>query len=156
MPIVGRARTGWRHTLQPVGIYILDVRVTTVQADIIAPNFGTGEEGDVTNATVAVTFSEEVFSADFTVGITIKINGVSATISSATKQGDPILVYYVLTAPYADANDGITFEYSDVAGDYADGASNQMGDVAATAITNNVGRHLRFNDAPNSMHIAWV
>jgi hypothetical protein len=156
MPIVGRPRTGWRHSLQPVGLYIAEVRVATIQADVVPPAFENSEEGDVTNATVAVNFSEAVFSANFAVGVTIKINGIAATITSATKQSDPVLVYYVLQTPYSDANDLITFEYSDVAGDYADLVGNQMGDVVATSVTNNVGRHLRFNDAPNSMHLAWL
>ena len=156
MPLVGRVRAGYRGVLKPVGLYIFVPSVGAVGADVTGPNFENGEEGDVTNATVAVTFSETVQSSNFADGVTIKLNGIAATISSATLQGDPILVYYVLAVPYADANDEITFEYSDVGGDIRDSSNNQMGDVAATAVTNNVGRHLRFNDAPNSMHLAWV
>jgi hypothetical protein len=153
MPI-GSYRAGIR-TVREISIYVRSVYVTSVQADVSPPVFERSEEGDVTNATVAVVFSEAIFSADFTTGPTIKINGVAATILSATKQADPILVYYVLQAPYADANDLITFEYSDVAGDYADTVGNQMADVSATSITNNVGSHWRFDDAPNSMHLAY-
>jgi len=156
MPIAGRARVGARYALQPVGIYVLVNALSTIQADVSAPTFTDSEEGDVTNATVAVRFSEAVTSSNFATGVTIKLNGVGATISSATLQGDPVYVYYVLSAPYADANDAITWEYSDVAGDIQDSAGNQLGDVVATAVVNNVGRHLRFDDAPNSMHLAWL
>lgn len=154
MPI-GSYRAGNR-TVREISIYVRSVYVTSVQADVSPPVFENGEEGDVTNAIVAVTFSEEVFSADFTVGVTIRIGGVAATITSAAKQSDPILVYYTLQAPWAAANSAVTFEYSDVTGDYADAASNQMADQTAIAITNNVGRHLRFDDAPNSMHLSWI
>ena len=156
MPIAGRPRVGFRHSLEPVGIYVLVNALATIQADLSAPTFSDGEEGDQTNATIAVRFSESVTSSNFATGVTIKLNGVGATISSATLQGDPAYVYYVLSSPYADANDAITWEYSDVAGDIQDSAGNQLGDVVATAITNNVGRHLRFDDAPNSMHFAWL
>ena len=154
MPI-GSYRAGNR-TVREISIYVRSVYVTSIQADVSPPSFENGEEGDVTNAIVAVTFSEEVFSGDFTVGPTIRFNGVAGTITSAAKQSDPIVVYYTMQAPYADANDSITFEYSDVAGDYADGVGNQMADQVAVSIRNDVGRHLRFNDAPNSMHIAWI
>ena len=153
MPI-GSYRAGNR-TVREISIYVRSVYVTGVALDVVPPSFERGEEGDVTNATVAVVFSEPPFSADFTTGPTIRINGVAATILSATKQSDPILVYYVLQAPYAAANSVVTFEYSDVAGDYADGVGNQMADVVATSITNNVGSHWRFDDAPNSMHLAY-
>lgn len=123
-----------------------------------APAFSAGEEGDVTNLTVAVTFTADVVSGtnDYVTGVTIRVNGVAATINSGTRQSNHAIVYYVLAAG-ADANDEVTFEYSDVAGDIAAESDNtQMGDIAATAVTNNVGRHLRFNDAPNSMHLATV
>lgn len=138
---------------------LLRLGLVVVGDDTTPPNFSSGEEGDVTNATVAVTFSEAIVSAldDYVTGITIKVNGVSATISSGTLQSGSQVVYYVLDAgSAADANDEITWEYSDTLGDLADEAANQMGDVAASAITNNVGEHLRFNDAPNSMHLATV
>lgn len=123
-----------------------------------SPAFFSGEEGDVTNLTVAVLFSADIVSgtADYVTGVTIKVNGVAATISSGTRQSNHALVYYVLAAG-ADANDEITFEYSDTLGDLAsESDATQVGDIAATPVTNNVGEHLRFNDAPNSMHLLTV
>ena len=157
MPITGRVRTGYRNTLHPIGqIYVIDVRLAIIPTDVTAPLFGSGEEGDVSNATVAVTFSESIVASNYVTGVTIKFNGVAATIGSAARQANLDTVYYTINTPWADANDAITFEYSDILGDYADLSNNQLGDVVATAITNDVGRHLRFDDAPNSMHIAWT
>ena len=132
--------------------YFLLVSVV-VKTDVTPPAFGSGEEGDVTNPTVAVTFSENVASGtnDFKTGVTIKINAVAATINTATRQSNHAIVYYVL-ATAADANDTITFEYSDAAGDIADDAGNQMGDIAAVGVTNNVGTHYWFDNDADSMH----
>ena len=157
MPITGRVRSGYRNVLHPIGqIYIIDVRLAVIPADVTAPLFGSSEEGDVSNATVVVTFSESIVASDYVTGVTIKFNGVAATIGSAARQASLDTVYYTINSPWADANDAITFEYSDILGDYADLFNNQLGDVAATVVTNDVGRHLRFDDAPNSMHITWV
>lgn len=121
--------------------------------DVIAPGYSASEEGDVTNPTVAVTFNEEIVSgsADYVTGVTIKINAVSQAITSGTRQAGNVQVYYVLPS-WADANDTVTFEYSDTTGDVADLAANQLGDIAAQTVTNNVGTHLRFTDAPDSIH----
>ncbi len=121
--------------------------------DVTPPDYSASEEGDVTNATVAVTFSENVVSgsADYVTGVTIKVNAVSATIASGTRQTNHALVYYVLDTA-ADANDEITWEYSDTLGDLADDAGNQLGDVTAQAVTNNVGTHLWFDNDADSMH----
>lgn len=121
-----------------------------------APLFSGGEEGDVTNLTVAATFTADVVSgsADYVTGVVIRVNGVAATIVSGTRQTNHSVVYYLLDAG-ADANDAVTFEYTDTLGDIASETDNvQMGDIAAVAVTNNVGRHWRFNDAPNSMQLA--
>lgn len=124
-----------------------------VGSDIMPPDYSTAEDGDVTNATVAVQFSEAVSAAgdDYISGVTIKVNGVSATINSATRQTNQALVYYVLAAA-PDANDTITWEYSDPVGVIADLAGNQMGDVTPQAVTNNVGTHLWFDNDADSMH----
>jgi hypothetical protein len=125
--------------------------------DTTAPAYSSAEEGDVTNPTVAVLFSENIVSpgADYAAGVTIKVNTVAATISSATRQVNKRWVYYVL-ASTPDANDGITWEYAAASGDLEDEAGNALEDVAAETVTNNIGRHLRFNDAPNSMHLVTV
>jgi hypothetical protein len=121
--------------------------------DVTPPTYSASEEGDVTDPTLAVQFSEPVNSAtsDYVTGVTIKINAVTATISSGVRQGDPSVVHYVIT-PFADANDAITFEYSDVVGDIADLAGNQLGDVAPAAADNRVGEHLRFDEISDGVH----
>jgi len=129
------------------------LRSGVVLADTTPPGYLSGEEGDVTNATVAVTFNEAIVSAldDYVSGVTIKVNGVAATINSGTRQSGNLVVHYVI-ASAADANDEITWEYSDAGGDIADTSGNQLGDVSAQGVTNNVGTHLWFDNADDSMH----
>jgi len=126
-------------------------------ADVTLPGYTSGEEGDVTNPTVAITFSEEIVSAlnDYVTGVTIKVNAVGAAITSGTRQAGNLVVYYVLTTS-ADANDTITWEYSDTLGDIADLAGNQLGDVTAQAVVNNVGTHLWFDNDADSMHLVTL
>jgi hypothetical protein len=130
--------------------------IVIVFADIVSPTYDSGEEGDQSNAIVAVTFSEAIQSADFTVGVTIRIDGIAATITSAVQQADPVLVFYTLASPWAASNSVVTFTYSDITGDYRDLANNQMGDITTEAVVNDVGRHERYDDAPNSFHLAYL
>lgn len=119
--------------------------------DLTPPEFLSGEEGDVTHATLVVTFSENVSASDYALGVTVKYDAVSQTISSATRQTNEAIVHYLLSAdPITD--DTITWEYSDTVGDYQDAAGNQMGDRAASACTNNIGTHAIFDNAADSMH----
>jgi hypothetical protein len=148
------AYAGSRRTL----LYV-SAAVVAVGDDLTPPSFAASEEGDVDNFTVAVRFSESIVSgtADYLTGVTIKVNTVAVTVDSATLQVDDTYVYYVVNAAEeADANDTITFEYSDTLGDIADGAGNQLGDVAAEAVTNYVGAHLRFDHEANSMQLATL
>lgn len=128
---------------------------TGTAGDTTPPDYSSSEEGDITNDTVAVQFSENIVSptVDYVTGVTIKINGVSQAIVSGTRQSDNSVVYYALTSLLgADANDVVTWEYSDVLGDIMDFSNNQLGDITAKTVTNNVGTHLRFNDFRDSMH----
>jgi len=128
--------------------------VVAVGGDVTPPAFSSSEEGDVTDPTLKVVFSEAVNSdtSDYATGATIKINAVPVTISSATRQADQSIVYYVIT-PFADANDVITYEYSDVAGNIEDLNNNQLGDIAAQTADNNVGEHLRFDEISDGVHL---
>jgi len=121
--------------------------------DVTPPDFAATEEGDVTDPTLVVHFTEAVNSDtnDYATGVTIKINATPVTITGAVRQTDQSIVYYTLN-PFADANDAITFEYSDVAGDIEDLANNQLGDIAAQDADNNVGEHLRFTEISDAVH----
>jgi hypothetical protein len=76
---------------------------------------------------------------------------------SAALQAGNRIVYYTLTAgDEADANDAMTWEYSDTLGDIADLAGNQLEDVSAQAVENNVGEHFRFDHQANSMQLVTL
>lgn len=113
--------------------------------------FSSGEIGDVDSVTVEGTFTGVVFSptSDYVSGFTIKVNAVSTTISSGTRQGDTTKIHWVIT-PKIDIDDTVTVEYLDSAGDIEDTGGTQMGDLAATAYTNYVGSLLYFDDEESS------
>lgn len=122
------------------------------------PSYVSSEEGDVTNFTVAVQFSEDVVSptSDYSSGVTIKINSLAIIIDSATRQTDHSIVYYVLNSA-ADANDDITWEYSDILGNIEsedDGV--QLGDTTPQTVINNVGTHYWFDNDADSMHMLGI
>lgn len=132
---------------------LVSVEVQAAGGDTTPPAFSSSEEGDVQDPTLKVVFSEAVNSAtsDYVTGVTIKINAVGVTISSGTRQADQSIVHYIIT-PFADANDTITFEYSDVAGNIADLAGNQLGDITPQTADNNIGEHLRFDEISDGIH----
>jgi hypothetical protein len=113
------------------------------------------EIGDVGTTTLEVLFDEAVQSADFTAGVTIRINTVEQTILSGTLQGDDRTVYYVIDTP-ADINDEITWEYSAASGDIQDAAGNALRDVSTQTATNYIGSQLYFQDFNSSGHFAHL
>jgi hypothetical protein len=127
--------------------------------DVLPPDYTSSEEGDVSNLIVVVNFHEAIISPtdDYLTGVTIKVNAVAVTVNSATLQPGSQVVYYVVNSgEEADANDTVTWEYSDIVGDIQDLAGNDLGDVAITAVTNNVGEHLRFDHQANSMQLVTL
>lgn len=136
--------------------YLEAVVQVQVGGDQTDPEYSASEIGDVDSTTVEVTFSEEVNSSGgFDAGVTIRVNAVSQTISSATKQADPTVVHYVIT-PKIDINDSVTWEYDSGLGDIEDTSGNPLGDVAAQAVTNYVGSHFYFDEQEDSAHIAHL
>lgn len=121
-----------------------------------APLFASGEEGDVNNSTVEITFDQNIVSSDYAAGWILKINGVSDTIVSATRQANHALVYFVTTTPI-DIDDVVTVEYDDDFGDYeAEDDAVDMLDITAQATTNYVGSQYYFNSEWSSGHFAHL
>lgn len=131
----------WRHLLAALG-----------EAVAAALYLYSAEIGDVGTTTVEARFSDNVNATDYTAGVTIKVNSVSQTISSGTRQGDHRYVHFVIT-PAVDVDDTVTWEYDDDLGDYTDDEANPMGDIAATQATNYIGSHLYFDTADDAV---WV
>lgn len=136
-----QARASWSHRRRTFGA--VSVSVLTVAG---------AEAGDVGTTTIEVQFSQNVNSTDYKAGVTIKVNSISQTINTATRQADHRYVYYVI-ASAADADDAITWEYDSGAGDYQDDEGNPMGDISATAVTNYIGSHFYHDIADCS---AWL
>ena len=129
----------WRHLLAQL--------TGSVQA---ALSLSSTEIGDLGTTTVEAQFSESVTATDYKAGVTIKVNSISQTINTATRQADHSLVHFVIAAA-VDVDDTITWEYDDDLGDYADDAANPMGDISATGATNYVGSHLYFDTADDAV-----
>lgn len=125
-----------------------DVTVSTLAYD-------DGEEGDVDQDVVEVTFTALVFSptADYTTGVTIKVNGIAATINSSARQ-DPNtdLVHWTLSAEM-DINDVVTWEYDGDVGDLEDQFGDPLGDITAKGTTNFIGAHFYYDTEWSSGHI---
>jgi len=137
-----RARPShWRHLL-----------ATLRETVAAALSLDSAEIGDVDTTTVEAQFSGNVNATDYTAGVTIKVNSVSQTINSGTRQADHSLVYFVIAAA-ADVDDTITWEYDDDLGDYVDDDTNPMGDIVATPARNYIGSHLYFDTADDAV---WI
>lgn len=100
------------------------------------PVFSSAEVGNVNASTVSVTFSVNVSASNYATGVTIKVNGSAATISSATRQANHAVVYYALSAAVVNGNT-VTWEYSggNITNE-ATGAALQT--TSAQSVTNNV------------------
>jgi hypothetical protein len=118
------------------------------------PTYAAGQIGDVDTVTLEILFSEPVQAADFTAGVTIKVDTVSQVITSGTLQGDNQTVYYVI--PAVDVNDTITWEYAQAAGGIQDLAGAPLADVSAQAAINYIGSQFYFNDFNSSGHFAHL
>jgi hypothetical protein len=136
-------RAHWSHKRRTLGVDSVAASVLDVAA---------AEAGDVGTTTVEVRFTQNVNATDYKAGVTIKVNSISQTINSATRQADHRYVYYVI-ASAADADDVITWEYDSGAGDYQDDEGNPMGDISAVTVTNYIATHFYFDTADDS---AWL
>jgi hypothetical protein len=81
--------------------------------------------------------------------VTIKVNGVAATISSATQTGLPTTVEYNLSAP-VDQNDVVTWEYDSTTGFLIDGSNLSLQTFTPLEVMNLVGTTFDFSEKENS------
>lgn len=113
--------------------------------------------GDVSSAVIEVALSGAVLSlsGNYALGVTIRVNGASASIASATLQSGSMRIHYELSSA-VDADDTISFAYSASTGDLQDGSGVEIADVPETSATNFVGGHLYFDESADAVHIASV
>jgi hypothetical protein len=124
--------------------------------DVLPPDYASSEEGNVSNLVVVVNFGEVIISPtdNYLLGATIKVNAVGVNIVSATLMVGSQTVHYLVTSgEEADANDTVTWEYSEIIGDIEDQAGNDLGDVSITGVINNVGMHMRYDHQANGMQL---
>ncbi len=103
----------------------------------VAPTYVSSEVGSVADTTVVVTFSENILAPDYKLGVIIKVNGISRTISSGTRQATHSIVRYVLAVPVV-ALDVVTWEYSElIGGIHSETGTVFLADVSPQVVTNN-------------------
>ncbi len=112
------------------------------------------EVGSAGSSQVVVTFPVQVNGANFTDGVTIKINGVAATIVSAVRSPVDVLTYTI--SEVVGPTDVVTWEYDRSAGVMEDTGSSPLQSFTPVTARNTVGSYLRFNDAKNSIHLAHI
>ncbi len=102
-----------------------------------APTFLSAEIGTVNGYTIVVTFSQDVSASNYGTGVTIKVNTVATTITSATRQANHAVVRYVIPIPYHGSGDTITWEYTggNIVGESGGVA---LATVTAQTVTNNI------------------
>jgi hypothetical protein len=157
MPKRGRYRSGWVVQIRGISKLTVPGQIGKgeVKDDVTSPEYSQSEVGDVNSTTIEVLFSENVNSADFSAGVTIKVNAVSRAISSATQQANQALVYYVV-ASQVNIADSVTWEYDDAVGDIEDDSNNALLDVTAQTTVNFVGSHFYFDEPDDSAHLAHI
>lgn len=137
----------WHGYLMEAQFYSADVPTTKLAGlenklinkwKIRAPKIRFAQIGTVDASTIKLDLSENVSSSDYKTGVTIKVNGSTATISSATRQVNHSCIYYVLSTPVM-GTDTVTWEYS--GGDYTneDVSGQDMPTITPTAVQNFVG-----------------
>lgn len=101
--------------------------------------YSNAEIGNVDASTVVVTFTENINAAAYDNGVTINVNGSTAVISSATRQANHAIVYYVLNAPVIHT-DVVTFRYTKPgAVSYLTNDSGvELANIPPQTVTNNV------------------
>ncbi len=105
----------------------------------VPPEFDSAEVGAVLATTVVLTLTEDVSAAgnDYSTGVIIKVNSVSKTISSGTRQANHAVIYYVI--PAVTNGQTVTIEYSAVSGLIVNEADGEpMATFAAQPVTNTV------------------
>jgi hypothetical protein len=85
---------------------------------------------------VAITFSEDVKASNFKAGVSIKVNGRTAPISSADHKSRANVVDYLLKVPVG-TNDSITWSYKNAEGSI----QNVNGDQLLSVSEKPIGRH---------------
>jgi hypothetical protein len=104
----------------------------------VAPAYVSSEIGTVNATTLVLTLSENVVATNYASGFTIKVAGVSRTISSATRQATHSIIRFVLGSAVTTGQT-VTIEYNSSSGGIiSQTGSVYMADVSAQTATNNV------------------
>lgn len=102
---------------------------------LVPPLYSSGEIGTVDASTVVITFDQNITASNYATGVTIKVNTVTQVISSATRQANHAIVYYVI--PEAEEGDTVTWQYTggNIA---AEDDATALATVTAQNVTNNI------------------
>lgn len=108
----------------------------SVRYKIYVPRFVSATIGLLDALTVQVNLNRNVSAADFSDGVTIKVNDVAADIDSSSLEGNHAIIDYVLVDPVLPL-DVVTWEYSQAGGNIINEEnSTPMEDVSPREVTN--------------------
>jgi len=111
----------------------------SVEAPATTPTFLSSEIGTVNASTLVVTFNSDISASNYGTGVTIKVNSVATTITSATRQANHAIVRYVIPVLYHGSGDVVTWEYNAAVGNIVgEVGSIALANVSAQTVTNNI------------------
>jgi hypothetical protein len=113
--------------------------------------------GDISSTVIEVTFSRVVISPgdDYSLGVSVTINGIPAVVVGAARQPDLVTVRFGIDTEVMPGS-VVTWAYSRMVGDLESVSGRQLKSITPQIVTNTVGGHLYFNTAANSGHLATI
>jgi hypothetical protein len=102
----------------------------------VAPQYSVSEIGTVNGYTVVVTFDMDISASNYATGVTIKVNGETQSIESATRQANHAIVYYVIPDGFFVNTDVVTWEYTG-GNIVSESDATALDTVTAQTVTNN-------------------
>jgi len=120
-------------------VYVTVIEPSSSGVAPTTPTYSSSEIGTINAYTIPVTFSEDISASNYAAGVTIKVNGVSTTITSATRQSNHAIVRYVIPVLYHGSGDVVTWEYNSAVGNIvSEDDATALGNVPAQTVTNNI------------------
>jgi hypothetical protein len=98
-----------------------------------------------------VNFEDVIDAADYSLGVTVRVNGTPVTIASSSRIGTTVIEHII---PAVDANDVVDWSYDNSIGVLVDDTSLALESFNQKAVVNSVGSYLRFNFPEDSGWLA--
>ncbi len=102
-------------------------------------DFASAEIGSFDAFTIAVTFNHNINADNYATGVTIKANGASQAITTAIRQDNHSVVYYIIPPTWYGLGGALTWEYNSAVGNIKNENSNiPVITISSRTVVNNV------------------